>query len=253
MTSAEGRYQDAVGVALEWLPPPHAPLTEADLAGLPEPVCRYVVASGAVGRPLPRSMRVTFDAEMVRSPGSRPLRATAVQVSTFDRMTRSFLMRSRMLGLPVRALHLYRDDEATFEVRLADRVGIVDQRGEGISRGETVTVLNDLCVLAPARLADPRLSWQAFDAATAGVTFTNGRWQVGATLRFERDRLVDFCSDDRPETVGKELVSRRWRTPLSDYRSFDGIRLAGHGDAVYERPEGPFIYGSFTMRSVAWD
>lgn len=253
MTSAERRYEEAVAAALDELPPPQAPLAEADLTGLPEPVRRYVRASGAVGRPLPRSMRVAFDAQMVRSPGARPLIATAVQVSTFDRITRSFLMRSRMFGLPVRALHLYRDDEAAFEVRIADRIGIVDQRGEGISRGETVTVLNDLCVLAPARLADPRLSWQAIDPATAGVMFDNGRWQVSATLRFDGDRLVDFWSDDRPESVGKDLVSRRWRTPLSDYRLFDGIHLAGHGDAVYERPDGPFTYGTFTMRSVAWD
>ena len=95
-------------------------------------------------------------------------------------------------------------------------VTIVDQSGESISSAETVTVLNDLCVLAPGALVGPRLAWEAIDDRSAVVTFTNGRRRVTATVLFnERDELVDFWSDDRPD--------------------------------------GPFTYGSFTLRSVDYD
>ena len=63
-----------------------------------------------------------------------------------------------MFGLPVRALHVYRAEAATFQVRVASLVNMVDQSGEGISRAETVTVLNDLCFFAPGALVDPRLA-----------------------------------------------------------------------------------------------
>lgn len=233
---------------------PARPLTEADLAAMPEPVRRYVVASGAVGRPVPRSMRLVFDAVMRRKPGESGMRATSTQVNVFGRPARLFLMRARMFGLPVQALHLYRGDEATFQVRAAGILAMVDESGDAISRAETVTVLNDLCVFAPGALVDPRLAWTPIDDRSAGVRFTNGRWTVAATLLFnDRDELVDFWSDDRPESADGGFAARRWSTPISGYRDIGGLRLPTHGEAVYARPEGPFTYGEFTTRSIEYD
>jgi hypothetical protein len=251
--SYEQRWRSAVREELEaGLPSPGPVLHEADLAGLPEPVRRYVVASGAVGRPIPRSFRLDFAAVMSRRPGDR-LRSVSRQVNVIGRPARLFLMRSRMFGFPVQALHLYRGTAATFQVRVAGAVTMVDQAGEGISRGETVTILNDMVLYAPGALADPRLAWEPVDDATARVVFTNGPWSVAATLLFDGDRLVDFWSDDRPESVGKTFVARRWRTPLDTYRVVDGIRVPTHGFAVYERPEGPLTYGEFTLWSLRYD
>ena len=86
------------------------------------------------------------------------------------------------------------------------------------------------------------------------MTFTNGRRRVSATLLFnERDELADFWSDDRPESGDNVVHHRRWSTPMSDYRDVGGLRLPTRGDAVYQRPDGPFTYGAFTLRSVAYD
>ncbi len=233
---------------------PGTPLTEADIADLPAPVRRYVRASGAVGRPRPRTMRLDMDAVMIRKPGGPRMPATSRQVNLFDRPARLFLMRARMFGLPVRALHLYRGEDATFQVRIASLVNIVNVRGEDISASETVTVLNDMCAFAPGALVDPRLAWQALDDRSATVTFTNGSRRVSATLAFnDRDELVDFWSDDRPEGGDGHFAPARWNTPLSDYRAIDGMRLPTCGSAVYARPGGPFTYGEFTLRSIAYD
>jgi hypothetical protein len=251
----DNRWAAAVAEELAAVPADPGPvLTAGDLAGLPDPVRRYVTASGAVGRPVPRSVRVEFDAVMHRKPGGAGMAATSVQVNTVARPARLFLMKARMYGLPVRALHLYRGQDATFQVRVAGLATIVDMAGDPISDGETVTVLNDLCAFVPGALADPRLAWEAIDDRTAAVVFTNGRRRVAATLQFnERDELVDFWSDDRPESEGRELLARRWNTPISGYRVIDGLRLPTHGEAVYARDTGSFVYGAFTLRSIAYD
>jgi hypothetical protein len=253
--SYDERWADAVAAELAAQPPGPGPvLVEADLAGLPAPVARHVRASGAVGRPRPRNVRVAFDALMYRKPGAPPMNATSAQVNWFDRPTRLFLMKARMFGLPVRALHIYRAEQATFQVRAGGLVTMVDQAGDEISAAETVTVLNDLCVFAPGALADSRLAWEAVDDREAGVTFTNGPHRVTARLLFnDRDELVDFWSDDRPESGDGHPVPRRWSTPLSDYRVIDGMRLPTRGTAVYARPEGPFTYGEFTLSAIAYD
>jgi len=131
---------------------------------------------------------------------------------------------------------------------------MVDQAGDEISRAETVTVLNDLCMFAPGALVDPRLSWQALDDRSAAVTFTNGPRRVSATLLFdEQHRLVDFWSDDRPDSSGGRFVPMRWSTPVGDDREIGGLRLPTRGSTVYARPDGPFTYGEFTLRSIAFD
>jgi hypothetical protein len=199
-------------------------------------------------------MRVVMDANMYRKPGQAPMRARSVQYSFFGRPTRLFLMEARMFGLPVRALHVYRQAEATFTVRVASTLNMVDQRGPEISAAETVTVLNDLCLMAPGALVDPRLVWSLVDDRTVRVTFTNGPHAVSATLVFnDGDELVDFWSDDRPDSGSGRFVPLRWSTPVSEYRDVDGQHLLHSGSAAYLRPEGRFTYGEFTVSSIRYD
>jgi hypothetical protein len=254
--SLQARYERVVAAefAAQPLRPAAPPLTPEDLAGLPAPVRRYVERSGAIGRPRPQNMRFAFDADMHRGPGQTPMRATSLQYTFFDRPARLFLMKARMFGLPVRALHVYRHEQATFTVRVASLVNMVDLRGDEISAAETVTVLNDLCLMAPGALVDPRLAWAPIDDRTAAVSFTNGPRRVGATLVFnDRDELVDFWSDDRPESSSGQFVPLRWSTPVDEYRDVGGLHLIHRGRAVYARPDGPFAYGTFTLRSIEYD
>lgn len=251
----QARFDEAVAAEFAAQPLVAAPvLAERELSGLPAPVQRFVRASGAVGRPRPQNVRVEFDAKMWRKPGQAPMGAASVQYNFLGRPARLFLMRARMFGLPVRALHIYRHEQATFQVRVASLVNITHQQGEQISAAETVTVLNDLCVMAPGALVDPRLSWRPIDDRQAAVTFTNGPHSVTATLIFnEDDELVDFVSDDRPDSSTGTFIPRRWNTPISHYQEVNGLRLPTRGSAVYASPDGPFTYGAFEFRSIAHD
>lgn len=254
--SLSRRFEAAVAHEFEVQPlgSPGPPITETDLAHLPDAVRRYLRRSGVIGRPAPQNMRVVLDADMYRKPGQAPMRAQSVQYTFFGRPTRIFLMRARMFGVPVRALHIHRDGAATFTVRAASLVTMVDQSGPQISAAETVTVLNDMCLMAPGSLLDPRLAWSAIDATTARVVFTNGSHTVSATIEVNDDgELVTFWSDDRPDSSSGEFVPMRWSTPVTQYRDVDGLHLMHRGGAVYDRPDGPFMYGDFTVRSLAYD
>ncbi len=229
-------------------------LEEAALAHLPLPVQRFVRASGAVGRPRVQNFRAEFDAEMYRKPGDAPMVSRSVQYNFVASPARLFFMTSRMFGLPVQVFHDYAAERATFKVRVASLFNVVDEGGDPFSKVETVTVLNDLCFFAPGALVDPRLSWEPIDDRTARVTFSNGPHRVSATLFFnERDELVDFTSDDRPPKIDGTYRPYRWSTPIEGYQQLDGLRLPTRGAAVYAYPEGPFTYGKFRLKSVAYN
>ncbi len=228
---------------------PHPVVTEAGIAVLPAPVQRYIRQSGAIGKPRPVSLTVTYDAQLFTKPGAAAMTGVAVQYDRFDPPKRLFFMASQMLGLPVKVLHDYDGIGATMRVRLAALFPIVNARGDAFSRAETVTLLNDLCLFAPGWLADPRLTWTPLDDRSAAVAFHNGPHTVTATLIFnDRGELVNFTSVDRGSVDGAGKIKLRpWSTPIGDYKTMGNQRLLTEGKAVWNDPDADFIYGKFAV------
>jgi hypothetical protein len=237
-----------------------APLTLADVAKLPAPVQRYLQRSGTIGKPPVRAFYITYDAEMFQQPGSSGMPGPAEQFNLVQPFRRLFFMRTRMSGLPVAVLHDYAGTEASMRVRIARLFDVVNLRSTEpahteLARTETVTLLNDLCFFAPSALLGPQFNWRAIDDSHTEVIFTNGPHTVHATLVFDgTGDLLDFVSDDRGELQrdGK-LVIRRWSTPMQEIREFDGRRVPTRGEAIWHRPEGPFIYGRMVLQSIQFD
>lgn len=224
-------------------------LTEDDLEHLPDPVRRYIVLTGSIGRPVVTEIVMHFDATMYDAPGASGMAGPVVQFERFDTPDRLFFMKTTMKGLPVAVLHDFNRDQARMRVRLAGVANAVNIGGPELTRTETVTILNDLAFFAPSRLIDRRLSWTAVDDRRAKVSFTLGANTVSAELVFnDAGELVDFVSEDRG-MLQKDgsLRLARWTTPLGQYRDFDGWRLASEGDAIWHLPEGPFTYGHLRL------
>jgi hypothetical protein len=127
-----------------------------------------------------------------------------------------------------------------------------------MDRAETVTLFNDLCVLAPAALVDAYVTWTVLGPGRVHADFTRGPQTIGADLLFdEHDELVDFVSDDRlaGSSNGRTFTPRRWSTPLTDYRPVDGRRLATHGDARWggPHPQESFTYLELTVDDIEYN
>jgi hypothetical protein len=224
---------------------------DEDLAHLPRLVATYLRRTGAVGAPVIHNFRVIFDATMYRSP-EQPLASDAVQYEFVDDPSRYFFLRTRMIGLPVRVLHEYEASAAHMQVRVAGLVNLVNERGPALSRAETVTILNDLCIMAPSALIDPRFAFTPRSDHEVGVRFTHGEHRVQATLVFDAEGdLVDFRSDDRHALPDD---GDRWTTPLRNYQSFCGRRIATEGDALWHYASGrEFKYGTFRIHDIRWN
>jgi hypothetical protein len=165
-------------------------------------------------------------------------------------------MQATRSGLPLDGLHAYDDDGATMRIRLLSMFPIVDLKGPTLTRTETVTVLNDMAIMAPAALLDPAIRWRQIDDLQVEATYTAGPHEVRAVLVFDATgALSNFWSDDRPALAadGVTLQPQRWSTPIGAYRSQGPYRLASRGEARYAAPSGDYAYAEFDGIEVTVD
>ena len=236
-------------------PTPEELLTESDIKHLPLPVRKYLIYTNAVGKSKIQNMRIEFDAKMIRKQGAAPMLAKSVQYNFFGSFSRLFLMKANMMLVPFHALHIYANRQATFLVRVANLFNVVDIKGEELTTAETVTLLNDMCLMAPGNLQDKRLSWKEIDPLSCQVTLDNGPYKVSAVLYFnEKGELINFVSDDRSALPDDGTLRKaRWSTPVRDYRDFDGRKIPTYGEAIWNYPEGDFTYGIFNVKGVSYN
>ena len=220
------------------------PVTEADLAALPAPLQRYLRVTGSVGQPRVHHFRATWRGRIRGSPDEPWMAFTAEQHDFVDEPARFFLMHARRGGLPVHVYHGYHaPDVAAMRVRLLGIFSMVDTHGPELRRAETVTMFNDLCLFAPGALLDARIRWEEIDAHRVRGHYTVGSNQISAELAFDdAGELVDWLSDDRLASDGKDLERRRWSTPVSDYRTYGALRLASRGEGRWHTDEGEYAY-----------
>jgi hypothetical protein len=143
-------------------------------------------------------------------------------------------------------------------VKLLALFTVVNASGPEMDRGETVTVFNDLVVMAPAAIIDAHATWESLDALHVRGTFTDGGESVSAVLTFDAEHdLVDFVSDDRTRASadGKTFTQRRWSTPLAGHRDVDGHRVLTVGEGVWHarEPEGSFTYLEFHLDAISYN
>lgn len=230
-------------------------LNHEETAHLPACVQKYLEYTGAIGKSKPQNMCIEFDAEMYRKPGDKPMKSYSIQYNFFGDYSRLFLMKASKMGIPFRALHIYRNQQATFQVKVAELFKVVDISGEELTKAETVTLLNDMCIFAPGALVDKRLTWNEIDSLSTKVTLTNGKYKVSAILYFnELGELINFVSDDRSALQDDGTMKQvRWTTPISDYKEFDGRRIPTYGKTIWNYHEGDFTYGIFKLKNIMYN
>lgn len=240
-------------------------VTESVLAHLPEQVRRYLRFAGVVGKPRVASYRIVFDGALRSGPDKPFMTGPIEQTSRTSPPTRLFLAHMSMFGVPAEAYHRYIGSSASFRVRIAFVVSVADETGPELTRAETVTLLHDMVLLAPATLVDADIAWNEIDPLTVRATWSNAGNTVSADLSFdESGALIDFVSADRarvadlknlgvteldPGDVAGSTNRLLWSTPVSGWKDFDGRKLPT-GTAVWRLPKSDFVYGKFEVLEV---
>ena len=139
-------------------------------------------------------------------------------------------------------------------VKVAGIAPVANASGADMTKAETVTLLNDMCIMAPATLIDSRIQWESIDDQKAVATFTNAGHSVRAELEFNADGdLTNFWSDNRLKASADgrvddagTVVDADRRLPSHSDRS--ALHLVGRDDGMSPTETMP-TSNSSSMRS----
>ena len=252
----KNKYAAEVRAALEKVKNQHPGLiTEEDLRPLPLIVQKYLNSSGVIGMENILNARIEMEGKIRSNPGDSWMKLSSVQYNFFDPYTRIFYIKAKKMCIPAVGLHLYKDETALMLIKLAGLFTISDARGPEMDQGETVTVFNDMCFMAPGTLLSKNIRWEILEPTVVNAIFTNGRLKISARLYFdEGGRLINFVSNDRFETKdGKVYKNYPWSTPVTEFGDINGRIIPAAARAIYHHPEGEFCYAEFFIKDIKYN
>ena len=251
-----GKFNSDVAVLLRRNHPDNADLlTEEDLVKVPPVVKNYIIHSGALNKPKVKNFSVMLDGYLRRDERSPWMSFSSEQHNGVTLSERLFFMNAVMKRLPVSGYHRYVDGLATMNIRLLSLIPVQYADGAQMNTSETVTLFNDMCVMAPATLIDPRINWSRASNERVTATFNNAGILISADLSFnESSELINFISHDRYAVQQDRSMQRYpWLTPLRNYRDYDGIQIASYAETIIQYPAGDFCYGKFNVKDVRYN
>ncbi|MCH8559276.1 DUF6544 family protein [Nesterenkonia sp. DZ6] len=226
------------------------PVCQEDLVGLPGPVQRWLRWSGVVGKPIPSTVRLQQEGELlVGDLGWLPFTAEEY----YSTQPPAFVWKANTRiapGLPVIGKDSYLDGRGALEMRVLGLVPVARDTGPEMDEGDLLRYLNEI-LWFPAGSLIPEITWDPIDDGAARATMSYGGVSGTATFFFDREgRPTNMIAERYDRDYGAVLP---WSTPMNAYGEFDGVRVPTEGEAAYSRENGDFSYIRLTITDVNYD
>jgi hypothetical protein len=158
------------------------PVSDADIAALPDAAQRYLRFMCVPGRPRDWSFRARFVGEFRQRPGQKFMPCVAWQYNTSLVPARVYYMRIDFAGvLPMFGADVYRAGHGRMLGKLLGLITVADGSGPEFDVSELTTYLNDALMFTPSMLLTPAVTWAPVDDYTFEVSMSDSR--ISATSR----------------------------------------------------------------------
>jgi hypothetical protein len=221
-------------------------VAEDELAGLPEPVQRWLRWAGVVGRPRAATVRLLQEGEFRLGEERSWMPYTAEQHFTTD--PHGVICRASFRMAPLLSIHgrdLYRDGIGDIDMRALSLIPVAHKHGGMLDQGALLRYLGEI-IWFPSAALRPYMTWEAVDASASRATMAYGNVIASATFFFdEQGRPVNLLAVRNNDARGKPEL---WSIPMTDHGEFDGIcvPVAGAGKWTYETGDFTYIHWRVT-------
>ena len=217
-------------------------ITEEQLAGLPEPVRRYLTFAQVVGKEPIRTVCLKQHGAMPMGEGGTWHPLTAEQYVTTT--PPAFLLYGTLHPLPlvsVSATDKYADGHGTMQITALSFIPLGTAQGPEMDQGELLRYLGETAWFPTALLAD-YIRWEAIDAQRAQATISLPGISASAIFHVDEQGRYTHLTAERYREEHKQQVLRPWIGRWGDYREVHGFRIPMAAEASYTLTSGEFSY-----------
>lgn len=256
--AAQARFDRETGLAVRSLlsrapAAAGAPLRAEELAPLPAPVRRWLLASGAVGRPRARTVHLRQRGELRTAPDQGFMPAEAEQVFTADEPGFVWRVKVRMRRvLPVAGRDSYLDGRGRMLIRPLAAIPLVDASDEKIDQAALLRFLGEMIWFPSAALAS-YVSWEPIDDRSARATISWGGASVSAAFSFDERGRFRELNARRWMGAGPQATLERWLVPATEWREMDGVVVPVKGEVIWKLAAGDFSYYRWEVTALRRD
>jgi hypothetical protein len=226
-------------------------LTEIEVAGLPEPVQRWLRYARVVGTERPATVRLKMEGEFRQAAGRGWMPFEAEEYYTTD--PPGFVWTTRMQLAPLLSVvgrDRYAGGEGSIDMRLLALIPVARASGAKLDQGALLRYLNET-MWFPAAAVSPYITWDGIDATSARATMSYGGVTAPATFVFdEQGRLNDMVAERYELTSGR---LETWSTPIRAYGEFAGIRVPVEGEGIWKYHAGDFSYIRLRITQIEYN
>ena len=228
-------------------------VTEADLAGLPEPVQRYLRYTGVIGKERINTVRLKQTGALRQTPKDGWKNIKAVEYYSVN--PPAFVWMGQMAVGPfsiISARDSYFDGHGRMFIKMLGIKTIGDVQGEEMDYSGLVRYLNEM-MWFPAAFLNDNIRWDAIDSSSAKVTIMDGDRSASAVMYFNEEGALTTFVGERYREVSGEYVKETWETPMTGYGEFNGLKLPVKGEAVWRNSSGDFTYIKLEITALEYN
>lgn len=243
--------QGEIKVLLSVTPDSQQIVTDSAVSSLPEPVQRWLKASGVVGKPVPGHLKLLQKGALRTSPKQEGMPATAVQY--FNTYEPGFVWQAdvkmmKVIDVAGRDKYLY--GKGNMLIKAFSLVTMVDAKGDKMDRGAMLRYMSEICWF-PSAVIRSYMTWEAVDSNSAKATMTYNGISVSGIFSFdEQGRMVSFSAKRYME--GKD-EPQDWYIPIMEWKTFEGITVPSKGKVIWKLAEGDFNYYDWEVTDIRYD
>jgi len=190
-----------------------------------------------------RAVRTAEKGEMRMSPEARWIPFTAEQLT--DATRSNFRWDARIdpgkIGSPV-VTDAYQEGHGRLVVKLGGVLPMKKVAGPDADKGELQRYFGSIVFCPPILLNHLSLDFTVVGPFTLRVRDREDPTGATVDIDIDKDGRPLACRADRPRAVGKKAVLTPWSATCSQFREWEGLRVASKLEVSWHLPDGPFIY-----------
>jgi hypothetical protein len=229
-------------------------VTEEMLQKLPDPVKRYLLYTGVVGKSIVQRVRLKQKGR-IRKDAQQPwMNFKAKQYYSVSPPCFVWIAYMKVFGLPlVRVRDFYMEGRGNILVKALSLFRVGNSAGKEMDQGAMMRYLNEM-MWFPTAFLGKNVSFESIDANSARVTLKDMGQSVTATLYFDDEgKLTNFIAPRYRDMGDDKFDLENWSTPIREYGEFEGLKLPLKGAGVWNLKEGDLEYIDLAINDLKYD